>query len=315
MLDQIADAIRAAESGGRVVEVKGLEGLSGDRLIGALQRFAMLGGRDRCYVEVGVYRGLTLVSVAKAASGTPVFGIDNFTQFDPDKTNRNFVMARLAESSLRQVELIDNDFEIALPRLGEQLNGRRVGTYFVDGPHDYRSQLMCLELMRPFLAEFAVVVVDDSNYLHVRQANRDFLTIHPDYKLLFEAYTPCHPENMDGDAQAEARRGWWNGVNVLVHDPNDVLEAALPPVDPERAFFLNDHIVHASRLAGCADLAVDMAAKLASFRLVSAARALLRVARWKPRPGGAFRPDYPARNTYSAELPAHRLNSRLASHV
>jgi hypothetical protein len=35
----------------------------------------------------------------------------------------------------------------------------------------------------------------------------------------FEAYTRCHPENMDTPHTAQARNGWWNGVNVLVRDP------------------------------------------------------------------------------------------------
>ena len=92
--------------------------------------------------------------------------------------------------------LIERDYEDALEALGNHIGDTKIGLYFVDGPHDYRSQLMCLLLATPFLSESAVIVVDDCNYPWVRLANRDFLISNPSFKLIFEAYTECHPGNM-----------------------------------------------------------------------------------------------------------------------
>jgi hypothetical protein len=309
MLQRIVEAIRAAEVSGRALDVHGLEGLSGDRLIGCLQRLANVGGPDRCYVEVGVYRGLTLVSVAASARETSVFGIDDFSQVDPERMNQRVVEARIAANALTNATLINADFEDALSRLDAHIGKRRVGTYFVDGPHDYRSQLMCLELMRPYLAEHAAIVVDDSNYPHVRQATRDFLVLHPEYKLLFEAYTRSHPNHMSAHEVAEARRGWWNGVNVIVHDPEDRLARSLPPVAKNRRRFLNDHIVHSSRLASHADVAIEALALLYEGHPLRTTSRLARLGRLLRN--DLPRAEFTSANTFSSELPARRFNPHL----
>lgn len=309
MIRDVVAAIRAAESSGRALHVPGLQGLSGDRLIGMLQRLAQLGDMARCYAEIGVYRGLTLISVAKAAPNAAVFGIDNFSQFDPNGENRGFVEARIDENNLTNVTLLNDDFEAAVPRLNDCLQGRRVGTFFVDGPHDYRSQLMCLELMKPWLAEFAVIVVDDSNYLHVRQANKDFLVVHPEFKLLFEAYTPCHPDNMTSSELNDAKRGWWNGVNVLVHDPNDELQRSYPETDSARAFFLNDHLVHGSGIAEYADVAIDVVASMVTMRPLRSIAGVASIVRRKlsRKRDQGLRANYLVANTFSAGLTSGRM--------
>ncbi|MET0497660.1 MAG: class I SAM-dependent methyltransferase [Steroidobacteraceae bacterium] len=309
MLNKLIDAIKEAELRGRVAEVAGLEGLSGDKLVGSLQRFAMAAA-DTAYVEIGVYRGLTLVSVGVAAPGTAVFGIDNFSQFDLDGKNRSVVEKMIAANGLRNVNLINADYEQAFAEIDRHTQGRRIGTYFVDGPHDYRSQLMCLELARPHLADFAVIVIDDSNYQHVRQANRDFLVLHPQFKLLYEAYTRCHPNNMSAEEVAAARRGWWNGVNILVHDPMNVLDSSLPPVDPSRALFLNDHIVHASRMARCSDVAMETVSQLYEFHPLRTLRGVLQMFRWRKQRLKTDLPAYASANTLSEGLTSGRLNSK-----
>lgn len=307
MLSQIKNAIRAAEREGPVPGTPRIEGLSGDRLVGCLQRLAALNPLH-CYVEIGVYRGLTLTSVGHAARDVAVFGIDNFSQFDPDGRNRSIVLQQLATHRLDNVSLIDSDFEVALERLQEHLRGASVGTFFVDGPHDYRSQLMCLELMWPHLAPSAVIVVDDSNYRHVRQANRDFLAIHPEYRLLFEAYTPCHPNYMDEQQMRDARQGWWNGVNIMVHDANGELAREFPTVDPTHQSFIHDHVVHSSSVAARADLAVNTIAQLLALKPLKALRGLLSLAKWRWRERAALAGVEVGTNTFSATLPRARFN-------
>lgn len=192
-------------------------GLSGAKLLRLLAALAQEQVRtdSDCYVEVGVYRGLTLSTVAQSIPERAAYGIDNFTQFDPDQTNKIHVLESMEAKMLRNVELIDQDFEVGLPQLERWIGSRRVSLYFVDGPHDYRSQMMCLLLMVPFLSSEAVIVVDDCNYEHVRLANADFMAAFPEFRLVFEAYTPAHPEHSGEQLLAEAKRGWWNGVNVL----------------------------------------------------------------------------------------------------
>jgi len=232
-------AILEAKKNGLLKENAPLTGFSGEKLIGALQRLARLTvSEENCYLEVGVFQGLTLLSVASVLQDKGVaYGIDNFAFFDPEQKNRGIIKQRRKSLGLNNAVLINKDYEEALKKLDEHLAGKKVGLYFVDGPHDYRSQLVCLLLIKPFLAERAVIVVDDCNYNFVRQANADFLQSHPGFKLFFEAYTPCHPKNMTPKQEKAARKGWWNGVNILVKDPENQLQPLTPKTRRNRHLF------------------------------------------------------------------------------
>jgi hypothetical protein len=303
---ETARILRAVDAGEiRRALPDGLVGLSGEKLVTSL---CALSGRltpaDTCYLEVGVFQGLTLLSVAAANPLLPCYGVDNFSQFDPGGRNRTIVEARRTSLGLDNAKAVDMDFEDALVRLPEHVGGRRVGVYFVDGPHDYRSQLMGLVLAMPHLASDAVIVVDDSNYAHVRQANRDFLVAFPEFLLLFESYTSCHPMNMSRGQENAARRGWWNGVNVLVRDPERRFARVEPVTERDRTVFVNDHLVHASRLATLAPRALDLAELLVGW---PSPRGLARGGRsvaslFAARFGGHLK-RYRAGNTGSEELP------------
>ena len=236
-----------------------LTGFSGEKIIGLLQRFSTLFTEEKaCYLEVGVFQGLTLLSVASAGSFIYCYGIDNFAQFDTDKKNYSIILKRKQELGVKNARLINQDYEDALSHLHKYIGEQKVGVYFVDGSHDYRSQLMCLELVLPYLHEKAVIIVDDCNYLHIRQANHDFLVTHPEYKLLFETYTHCHPNHMTAEENQEVRKGWWNGINVLFRDQDNELEPLFPITKRERTFFVNDHSVHAHFLADLAPVTLNV---------------------------------------------------------
>ncbi|MEY3050375.1 MAG: hypothetical protein RLY31_160 [Bacteroidota bacterium] len=275
-----------------------LSGFSGRKLITLLQQMAALvDPHETCYLEVGVFQGLTLLSVASSRPELPCFGIDNFAYFDPENKNRSIIRERQRRLGANNVHLIDEDYEDAFDHLNDHLQGRKIGVYFIDGPHDYRSQLMCLQLALPFLADHAVIIVDDSNYEHVRMANRDFMRTHPTFKLLFESYTKAHPQNLRGPAHSAARAGWWNGVNLLVRDPDNRLSTHYPPTLRNRTLYENDSYVHSSRYAA---LLPEYLKVLRYVAPVWNALLGLKV----PLP---FRTRYKSLNTFSEDLPQEKL--------
>lgn len=239
----------------------GLTGISGHKTVGVLQRLVGLfeGDGSACYLEIGVYQGLTLVSAALEAPGLACFGIDNFATLDPDGENKGTAAGRLESFGAANATLIDSDFEKALSDLDALLGGRRLGLYFIDGPHDYRSQLVCLLLAKRYLAERCVIVIDDANYPAVRQATSDFLASHGDFKMVFEAYSPAHPANMESARRQRWEAGWLNGVNILVSDPGGLLPDMAPPTDPDRTLYFNEWLTHRLRLAELAPEAVALA--------------------------------------------------------
>lgn len=250
MIEQIIGAIQDSEKQGILSRVPNdiLTGYSGEKLIGVMQRLVqMCTEESTCYLEIGVFQGLTLLSNAFACPEISCFGVDNFA-LDPDRQNFDIVKERIKKLNLNNAHVINQDYEFALENLDSFIVDKKIGVYFIDGPHDYRSQLMCLQLALPYLSENAVILVDDCNYVHVRQANRDFLITHPEYKLIFETYTPCHPGNMSASQKAEARKGWWNGVNILVRDINNDLPQMFPPTQSSRKLYENEHLIHGSYL-------------------------------------------------------------------
>ena len=298
-IQEISAAINESEKQGRLIELEGVTGLSGDKLVGLLQRCAqiVMNADNACYLELGVFQGLTLTSVATAVPSMMCFGIDNFSQFDPDGENRSIVEQRLNKHTSGNSSLINADFEEALLSLRQYIGDREVALYFIDGPHDYRSQYISLDFARQYLSNEAIVLVDDSNYEHVRRANHDWLKANPDFALLYEAYTPSHPSNMTEDSERVVRLGWWNGINVIVRDPHTSLERIYPPVDSSRERYFNDHFVHPARYAELAPELLNAVAAPFPLFLLKLARVL-----FKRKCGERFS----SMNTYSKNLKTPR---------
>lgn len=302
-------AIREAEKNGLLKANVSLTGFSGEKLIGALQRLAQVTvSEENCYLEVGVFQGLTLLSVASVLQDKGVaYGIDNFAFFDPEQKNLEIIEQRRKSLQLNNAILINKDYEDALQQLDQHLNGKKVGLYFVDGPHDYRSQLVCLLLIKPFLAERAVIVVDDCNYNFVRQANADFLQSHPGFKLFFEAYTECHPKNMAPQQEKAARKGWWNGVNILVKDPEDQLQHMIPKTRRSRHLFEQDAHLQSTRFTDSSRLGNRFANSIADKNWKDIAKCNWLFIKRYWRNNGLF----PTLNTYSEGLVNTRFNPAL----
>ncbi|MCB9223364.1 MAG: class I SAM-dependent methyltransferase [Crocinitomicaceae bacterium] len=296
ILESIQDGLLSEETGV-------LTGLSGEKLVGTLQRLAKNTlTEDTVYLEVGVYQGFTLLSVAKEIGERKAYGIDNFAFFDREGKNFGIVKERIEKLGLTNAFIINKDYEDALENLDKELNGKKVGVYFIDGPHDYRSQLMCLALIKPFLADNAVILVDDSNYRHVRQANRDFLVMHPEFKMVFEAYTSVHPLNLEESARAEHKKGWWDGVNIIVKDPANELTPMYPPTLRDRSLYENDHAVHSTKHPEVVPYA---------FKLVNwVAPIVYKFSKLKNKKD-VIRGKYKAMNVYSEKLVGEKYNDSL----
>ncbi len=300
----------------------GVHGYSGKRLITLLKRAAerLLRPEKTVYLEIGIFKGLTLLSVGdhlKTATDSPaqIYGIDNFSQFDTDGENKATVEKGMKRLNLDRVHLINHDFEDALSRLSDFIDNQKVGVYFIDGPHDYRSQLMCLQMALPYLADDCLIVIDDCNYQHVRLATKDFLTCFPEFKLAFEGYTRCHPKNALAEEELQFRQTWWNGVNVIVRDKANQLETMLPAIGLARELCQSEHELQAFKFADqmvYGRHTLLYAGRLATFP------GFLNPMNWAQAFRGARQLNqesnsqrFNSMNTYSQELPDSNINPGL----
>ena len=312
-IEDVFKLIKNTEKSGMLTHSKldGLTGISGLMTVGLLQRLAKQLAKEKniCYLEIGVFQGLTLVSTALAAPNLPCFGIDNFATLDPEEKNKTIVRNRLHEFNARNATLIDSDFEEALEGLNDYLGAKKVGVFFIDGPHDYRSQLVCLMLIKPYLHERAVIVVDDANYPDVRWSTKDFLLGHPEFKLLFDAYSPAHPTNMTSREKEKHRCGWLNGIHVLIRDQEDVLPKMFPPTNAgERNLYLNEWLAHRLRMAEMAPESLRLADAICTNN--KAADKLSRRALKNKYEKNKDRLNllFDDRNVFSKDLPLSRFN-------
>jgi len=162
------------------------------------------------YCEVGCFRGATLIGALLTHPERTAYAVDNFSEFDTSGENLNKLTENLAKFDIQdQVIFCNQDFEEFFLELKEIIteDEDKISVYLYDGAHDYRSQLLGLLLVRPFLAEQALIIVDDSNWSAVQQANWDFIAAHPQCQMLLDLPTP-----------KDKYFTFWNGVQVLSWD-------------------------------------------------------------------------------------------------
>lgn len=163
---------------------------------------------DEIYCEVGCFRGTTLIGALLDQGDRMAYAVDNFSEFDPSGEGESKLLHNLETFGLAdRVCFCNQDFEEFFSDLAQLPLEDKIGVYLYDGAHDYRSQLMGLLQVRPFLADRALIIVDDSNWSAVQQANWDFIATHPQCRLELSLFTP-----------ANGHPSFWNGLDVLSWD-------------------------------------------------------------------------------------------------
>jgi len=151
----------------------------------------------QAYLNIGVWRGFSLFAGMLGHADRICIGVDDFSLF-PDATAFGTGFARRASARHAFFEL---DYEAYF--MGH--HRQPIGVYCYDGPHEYEHQLRGLELAEPYLADGAVILVDDANWEAPRRATLDFVARRTGrYRVLADLPTACdrHPT-------------WWNGLLVL----------------------------------------------------------------------------------------------------
>ena len=157
-------------------------------------------GDDEVYVEVGCYKGASLVGAAAGNPRARIFACDNFSQFDgAAEALRRTLDAHTAPG---QVEFHDQDFRDFMN--SAPWRPARIGAYFYDGGHSFADQYYGVALAIPHLADDALVVVDDTNKRAARSANALIARAIGAFEPILDLRTPRNHSPT-----------WWNGVQVF----------------------------------------------------------------------------------------------------
>jgi predicted O-methyltransferase YrrM len=164
-------------------------------------------GPGEAYLEVGSFKGLSLIGAMLGNEERRFYAIENFLEFSLDgEATRAELLDNLARwVGPRRAQLLEGDC-FDLLRRSSPLH-EPVGVYFYDGAHGRLPHYLALGVAERWLSDRALVVVDDASWPIVRRATDRYLAAHPGYRLLF-----------DLPAEHEEDPRWWNGVRVYAFE-------------------------------------------------------------------------------------------------
>jgi protein O-GlcNAc transferase len=177
-------------------------GLTRENNLALLNLAASMVGPDECYVELGTYRGTSLIAAMVGNDDCEFVALDNFSLGD---ASRRGLEQNVEHFALEQPTIIEGDAFELVP--SGALGDRRIGVYYYDAGHTYEKQLDGLRMIEPWLADSALLIVDDTDWPEVARATRDYLDSQPRARLL--VWIP---------GKDNGYPAWWEGVQVIGWD-------------------------------------------------------------------------------------------------
>ena len=88
-----------------------------------------------------------------------------------------------------------------------------MNVYFYDGNHEYEIHKQGLEIILPYLADEAIILIDDLTFIGVNRANTEFMNEHKEFKELFRVR--YKHKIIDGELKGMRDNNWGNGFMVI----------------------------------------------------------------------------------------------------
>ncbi|MEG3857896.1 tetratricopeptide repeat protein [Microcoleus sp. herbarium12] len=143
------------------------------------------------YCEIGTLRGATLIGALLDHPNSMAYAVDDFSEFDDfgeniDKLSENLSLFNLEDN----INFCHQNFEDFFRELSALNLEDTIGVFFYDADISYRSQLLALLLVKPFLSSQAILILTDTHEKETQQAILDFIASHPQCKLELYLDTP-----------------------------------------------------------------------------------------------------------------------------
>ena len=180
-----------------------VKGLARPNNLALLNLAASLLGPGESYVEVGTFRGTSLIAALLGNESHDVVAIDDFSLYEG---SRETLDANLRRAGLEGIpSILEGDAFKIVP--GGALGDRQVGVWYYDAAHDYESQVEGLRIAEPYLMPGALLIVDDTDWERVARALDDYLAEQPRARRIL---------TIDGKDHGAPQ--WWSGMQVLAWD-------------------------------------------------------------------------------------------------
>lgn len=160
------------------------------------------------YLEIGTWNGSSSISAVYKNNLDGVF-IDNWSQFDGD--SQIFVNSmekfKTKESTYK---LIEGDcWKVDRSTLGV------FNVYLYDGGHEIQEHYDALCHFYDNLADEFIFLVDDFNWLGVREGTYKAIK-DLNLDVLFKHEILLKPEDLEGMPNHIGKKTWWNGISIFV---------------------------------------------------------------------------------------------------
>lgn len=186
-------------------------GLSSAKLGKILNYASRLMGEREIYLEIGTFTGYSLISASHQNSTAHFVGIDNFSiaGISTDAVQRQWVKDRLRVNlehwSHPKRRVIDGDFrDVTLEE------GTKIGVFYIDGKHTYDEVIENFKWGDKYLADEALIVIDDITIPGVGEGIRDWVKEHPEYDEFFRMHTHHGVKDID-----HWNPTFWNGLSMV----------------------------------------------------------------------------------------------------
>jgi protein O-GlcNAc transferase len=177
-------------------------GLARENNLALLNLAASLVEPGESYVEIGTHHGTSLIAAMLGNEGRDFVAVDNFSFSEGSRVR---LEANLERFVLERPAVLEGDAFELIP--GGALGERKVAVYYYDNGHEYQQQLDGLRMIEPWLADQALLIVDDSDWERVARATRAYLDQQTRARLL--VWIP---------GKDNGYPAWWEGVQVLAWD-------------------------------------------------------------------------------------------------
>lgn len=170
--------------------------------IGHLINYAVsLLERDECHLQIGPNCAKTLAYGMNNQLDKLHYLINDLTGNNVIKTNLNNCIKKNGFGPYLK-QILGNPIDILQKKL--PILKHKIGVCFYDQPNDRDAHLKTLDLLEPYLADSAIIIMDDINWYDQRYASYTWVKNTPNAEILFDLPTPINGYHT-----------WWNGIHVI----------------------------------------------------------------------------------------------------
>jgi hypothetical protein len=178
-------------------DVLDIEGMSSSKIRHFLNNII---DNDSRYLEIGSWKGSTIISALYKNEFKYVYVIDNWSQYlGPKEECCNNIKKFITNENI--IIINENSFTVDFSNL------QKINTFFYDGKHDEEAHCNILKIAYPCLDDIFIYIVDDWNWNNVKKDTlKGIMENNLKIKFSMELFSEKNKDIY----------GWWNGLSMFV---------------------------------------------------------------------------------------------------